>query len=85
MYTPTVFRVPPGGANLIGVGLHIKLPPRTEMVFKTRFKCRGLTVGNPGYKSNKELTLLTTASVSRGCPEEHALPKPNIQITIARL
>ena len=62
MYTPMVFKVPQGGANWIGLGLHIKLPPRTEMVVKTRpnFQRRGLAVGNPRYKSNKELTLLIT-------------------------
>ena len=52
MYTPMVFKVPPGGSIWIGLRLCIKLlppPPRTEMVVKTRpiFMRRGLTVGNP--------------------------------------
>ena len=61
LYTE-VFEVPQGGANWIGLGLHIKLPPRREMVVKTRlyFQRRGLTVGKPRNKSNKELTLLVT-------------------------
>ena len=62
LYTPMVFKVPPGGTNWIGVGFHIKLPLRTEMVVKTRlnFQPMGLNVGNPRYKSNTELTRLIT-------------------------
>ena len=61
LYTK-VFKVPQGGANWIGLGLHIKLPPRREMVVKTRlyFQRRGLTVCKQRNKSNKELTLLVT-------------------------
>ena len=59
-------------ANWIRVRLHIKLPPWTEIVVKTRpnFQHRGLTVGNPRFKSNKELILLNNCQdqqrVSRG-------------------
>ena len=52
----------PQSCQAWGRPILIKLTLRTEMVVKTRpnFQRRGLAVGNPRYKSNKELTLLIT-------------------------
>jgi transposase InsO family protein/dUTPase len=73
-YTPESFAVPPLGAARVPLGLHVVLPPSTELVLQTRnnFQRRGLTVTNPTWETGPGLTILVTNAsqveqrVSRG-------------------